>query len=163
MAFVRKQQLEPAREEAKELKAIAESKEGQALEMPNFPGSSLIEIARNVLDGELAGLEGRWDDCVRLLADAVQTQDDQPYMEPPYWFYPVRQSLGAALLRAGRISEAESVYREDLERNPHNGWSLFGLLQSLRAQGKTSEADKVQQEFQDAWAHADVTLTASCF
>jgi hypothetical protein len=73
----------------------------------------------------------------------------------------VRQSLGAALLAAGRAAEA--AYREDLKQNRENGWSLFGLAQSLRAQGKTAEADQVQARFTQAWARADVTLTASRF
>ena len=90
-------------------------------------------------------------------------QDGHWFTEPPPWYYPVRQSLGAALLAAGRPAEAEAVYREDLARNRENGWSLFGLAQSLRAQGKTAEADQVQARFAVAWTRADVTLTASRF
>jgi cytochrome c-type biogenesis protein CcmH/NrfG len=75
----------------------------------------------------------------------------------------VRQSLGAVLLQAGRAGDAEQVYRDDLQRNPGNGWSLFGLAQSLRAQGKTAEAAQIDESFKKAWAQADVTLTASRF
>jgi cytochrome c-type biogenesis protein CcmH/NrfG len=75
----------------------------------------------------------------------------------------VRQSLGAALLQAGRAAEAEAVYREDLRWNPENGWSLFGLAQSLRAQGKTADAASVDARFSRAWARADVLLTSSRF
>jgi hypothetical protein len=96
-------------------------------------------------------------------AQAVKIQDGHWFTEPPPWYYPVRQSLGAALLAAGRPAEAEAVYREDLKQNRENGWSLFGLAQSLRAQGKTAEADQVQARFTQAWARADVTLTASRF
>jgi tetratricopeptide (TPR) repeat protein len=74
---------------------------------------------------------------------------------------PVRHSLGATLLNAGRFGAAEEVYREDLKRLPENGWSLFGLARSLRAQGKAAEAGRVQQDFATAWRHADVRLTAS--
>ena len=97
----------------------------------------------------------------RHFAQAVKIQDGHWFTEPPPWYYPVRQSLGAALLAAGRPAEAEAVYREDLKRNRENGWSLFGLAQSLRAQGKTAEADQVEARFKQAWARADVTLTAS--
>ena len=76
----------------------------------------------------------------RLLRAAVAEQDTHWFTEPPPWYFPVRQSLGAVLLQAGRAREAEQVYREDLRRNPGNGWSLFGLTRSLRAQGKTAEA-----------------------
>jgi hypothetical protein len=71
--------------------------------------------------------------------------------------------LGAALLGARRPSQAEAVYRTDLERHPHNGWALFGLAQSLQAQGKTAEAAEARQAFLEAWKHADVQLTASAF
>jgi TolA-binding protein len=75
----------------------------------------------------------------------------------------VRQSLGEALLKAGRSAEAEQVYREDLKRFPENGWSLYGLAASLRAQGKSAEAAAVEKRFARAWSDADVKLTASRF
>src|SRR5438094_10347705 len=77
-----------------------------------------------------------------------------------------RASAGGArdgLVQAGRTADAERVYREDLERNPGNGWSLFGLAQALRAQGKTADAARAAERFRQAWAQADVTLTASRF
>jgi tetratricopeptide (TPR) repeat protein len=75
----------------------------------------------------------------------------------------VRQSLGAVLLDAGRAADAEAVYREELRRNPANGWSLKGLSLALAAQGKRDEAAKVAQQFDTAWQHADVQLVASTF
>jgi tetratricopeptide (TPR) repeat protein len=163
LAFVRKHKPDEAQRELEAIKKIAASKEAQALEMPNFPGLSLITIAQKILAAETAGLRGNTDQLTGGLEEAVRLQDKLPYMEPPYWYYPVRQSLGAALLRAGRADQAESVYRDDLKRNPNNGWSLFGLLQSLRVQGKTEEASEVEKQFREAWKGADVTLTASGF
>ena len=90
-------------------------------------------------------------------------QDGLNYMEPPPWYYPVRQSLGAVLLAAGRAKEAETVYREDLRRNRENGWSLYGLARSLRAQKRNEEAAAVETRFRKAWAAADVQLAASRF
>jgi tetratricopeptide (TPR) repeat protein len=84
-------------------------------------------------------------------------------MEPPYWHHPVRQIYGDVLLQAGKSAEAEAMYRQDLKRNPANGWSLYGLLASLREQGKTEEANAVEKRFREAWRLADVTLTASRF
>jgi predicted Zn-dependent protease len=84
-------------------------------------------------------------------------------MTPSLFALLVRQALGAALLQAGRAPEAEAVYREDRRRNPENGWSLFGLAQSLRAQGKGADAAVVNARFRRARARADVTLTASRF
>ncbi|MGH9459785.1 MAG: tetratricopeptide repeat protein, partial [Vicinamibacteria bacterium] len=90
-------------------------------------------------------------------------EDGLPYSEPPPWHQPVRHVLGAVLVEAARPAEAELAYRADLEWNRDNGWSLYGLLQSLRMQGKTSDAAEVQEKFERAWARADVSLTSSRF
>ncbi len=121
----------------------------------------LLGIAARVMAGELAAKAGQTDEAIRHLEEAVAGQDRLRYSEPPPWYYPVRQSLGAVLLDAGRPVEAETVYREDLLRNPDNGWSLYGLAQSLHNQEKTAEAKQVKRAFQRAWAQADVTLRAS--
>jgi tetratricopeptide (TPR) repeat protein len=89
---------------------------------------------------------------------AVALQDALSYDEPPAWYYPVRESLGASLLLAGKPAEAEDVFREGVKRPPRNGRMLFGLMESLRAQGKNQAADWVKREFDAAWAKADVTL-----
>ena len=89
---------------------------------------------------------------------AVAAQDALSYDEPPDWYYPARESLGAALLLAGKAAEAETVFREGVRRSPRNGRMLFGLMESLRAQGKNQDADWVKREFDAAWAKADVTL-----
>jgi len=115
------------------------------------------------LAGEIAARRGQTDDAIKDLQEAVRTQDALPYSEPPPWYYPARQSLGAVLIIAGRPAEAEVLYREDLERNPENGWSLFGLAQALRARGAEEQAAEIEKRYQKAWEHADVTLTASRF
>ncbi|MGA2742996.1 MAG: hypothetical protein ABSG65_36865, partial [Bryobacteraceae bacterium] len=89
---------------------------------------------------------------------AVAAQDALGYDEPPDWYYPARESLGAALLLAGKAAEAETVFREGVKRSPRNGRMLFGLMESLRAQGKNQDAEWVKREFDAAWAKADVTL-----
>lgn len=141
------------------LTAIAESENAEALEQPFFHGLSQIQIAHHILAGEKAGLRNEHDAAVAHLQAAVQIQDALPYMEPPYWYYPVRQTLGSVLLNADRYAEAEDVYRQDLDYFPENGWSLHGLAQSLRAQGRTAEARDVQRRFEQAWKHADVQLS----
>jgi tetratricopeptide (TPR) repeat protein len=85
------------------------------------------------------------------------------YIEPPAWHFPVRHYLGAALLDLRRAEEAEAVYREDLRQYPNNGWSLFGMAESLKAQGKAGQAGEAQEYFEEAWQYADVTLDASRF
>jgi tetratricopeptide (TPR) repeat protein len=98
---------------------------------------------------------------VRTLTEAVALEDQLNYDEPADWFFPVRHLLGAELVKLGRGAQAEAVYREDLRRNPENGWSLFGLAQALRAVGKTGEAAPVDARFARAWRGSDVSLAAS--
>jgi tetratricopeptide (TPR) repeat protein len=123
----------------------------------------LLAIATKILDGELAAARGEFDKAEALFREGVKIEDALLYSEPPDWPQPVRHSLGAVLLKAGHPAEAETVYREDLKRHRNNGWALFGLAQSLRAQGKTAEAEQAEHQFREAWAGADTKLTASRF
>ena len=122
-----------------------------------------LRIAVKALEGEIALRGNRPTDAIRHFSAAVKLEDGLAYMEPPTWYYPIRQSLGMALLADRRPAEAERVYREDLERFPRNGWSLFGLVKSLARQGKTAEARRARAEFEAAWKYADVKLTGSRF
>jgi tetratricopeptide (TPR) repeat protein len=136
------------------------------LDQPLFSPNSARDVlapAPLVLGAELAAARGDFDRAIALLERAVRLEDWLVYTEPSEWHYPPRQALGAVLLEAGRPREAETVYWQDLKRNPENGWSLFGLVQALRAQGRTGDADIVEARFQRAWARSDVTLTASRF
>jgi tetratricopeptide (TPR) repeat protein len=146
-----------------ELTALAGREEVQALEQPYFHGLSQVQIAQKILQGEVAGMQGDQAATIASLREAVALQDALPYMEPPYWYYPVRQSLGEALLRAGRAAEAESVFQDDLAYFAENGWSLHGLAKSLRAQGRHREANNAQWRFERAWQHADIQLAQEAF
>lgn len=126
-------------------------------------GKTALLIAVQALSGEIAVRRGEVDAAVTHFEKAVKIEDAGLYFEPPKWYYPVRHSLGAALLKAGRYAEAEKVYRKDLRRFPENGWALFGLTQALRAQGKKDEATATEARFRKAWPDTDVTLTASRF
>ncbi len=162
-AFTAKGQLAEAARELGELEAILKSVPPERTVAFFFRAQNMLQMAANVLAGEMAAKAGDGASAERLLRAAVAEQDTHWFTEPPPWYFPVRQSLGAVLLQAGRAGDAELVYREDLRRNPDNGWSLFGLAQSLRAQGKTAEAAQVDERFKKAWAQADVTLSASRF
>jgi tetratricopeptide (TPR) repeat protein len=96
---------------------------------------------------------------VAHLRRAVELQDALGYMEPPEWHYTTRTSLGAALLRQGKNEEAEAVFRKDLELNPRNAFSLFGLLQSVEKQAKTSSVEWVKKEFAEAWKHSNMNMS----
>jgi len=129
----------------------------------NQPARRLLELAAAVLAGDIAARRGDGETALRELRRAVVLEDALPYTEPPSWYFPVRQWLGAALLAGGQADEAVAIYREDLRRNPDNGWSLFGLAKGLRARGDGRDAAATERRFRTAWARADVTLTASRF
>ncbi|MGF1670567.1 MAG: tetratricopeptide repeat protein, partial [Balneolaceae bacterium] len=120
-------------------------------------------IAENILAGEIAAADRRYADAEQFLREAARLEDTLPYSEPEPWPIPARHVLGAVLLEAGRAADAEIVYREALQDHPENGWSLFGLMQSLQAQGKTAEAEKARRDFEKAWERSDVYLRASRF
>ncbi len=133
----------------------------------NNPARHVLSIARHQLAGEIAYREGRTDDAVAALREAVRLEDALKYNEAPDWIQPVRHTLGGVLLGAGRIAEAEEVYRADLVKNPENGWALYGLARCLRARGADAgagaEARAVEARFKKAWRRADVTLETTCF
>ena len=115
------------------------------------------------LDARIAQARGEFDLAVKFWQQAVAAADRLPYDEPPVWFYPVRESLGATLLAADKAPEAERVFREDLEKHPRNARSLFGLQAALAKQGRESEAVLVQSEFDAAWKNADTKLVLEDF
>jgi tetratricopeptide (TPR) repeat protein len=124
-------------------------------------GRAVFSIAAAALAGEILYHEGKVDEALAQLRAAVRGEDSLPYVEPPDWMQPMRHILGATLMDAGRYAEADAVYREDLVRHPENGWSLYGLSQSLRKQKKMAESTAIAARFQAAWKYADIKLTAS--
>lgn len=123
----------------------------------------MVSLAANAMAGEIAASEKQWEDAIHYLENAVNLQDNLFYAEPSPWHYPVRHSLGAVLLDAARPEQAEDVYRDDLKMWPANGWSLYGLMRSLRMQGRDDEARLVEKQYIKAFARADVALTATRF
>ncbi len=161
LAFAKKGQLEDADIELSALKKIATD---PALKVPLFSqntGDTILALAPEMLAGEIAAGRKDYAAAIAHLDRAVRQEDSLVYTEPTEYHYPVRQLLAAVLLDAGRAREAETVYWEDLRRNPDNGWSLQGLTRALRAQGKDTAA--VDARFKKAWANADVTLSGSRF
>ena len=121
----------------------------------------IFAVASKVLDAKLEVANGDTGKAIAELTEAVALEDAFAYDEPPAWFLPSRESLGGVLLRAGKFEEAEQVFRADLERNSRNPRSLFGLMESLKAQNKNDSVQMVQSEFEQAWKNADVKLNAS--
>jgi tetratricopeptide (TPR) repeat protein len=157
VAYAAKGKLAEARTALDTVKAI------DAATPADAPEKTPISIAPHALMGEIATRSGKLDEGIAHFREALKIEDAGLYFEPPKWYYPIRESLGAALLKAGRNAEAEAVYRDDLKRFPENGWSLFGLAAALKAQGKSADAAAVEQRFSKAWSAADVKLMASRF
>ena len=160
-AYAQKGDLDSARAEHAKLVPLRDETDITLLDSIYYPATVLLTIADALVQGEIAMAEGKHDEAIAHFRLAVETQDELPYIEPPFWYYPTRHTLGKALLTSSDAAGAEEVYREDLERFPRNGWALYGLIQSLEAQDK--DASEYQQRFDKIWAQADVTLTASRF
>lgn len=125
--------------------------------------ATILKIAASILHGELAAAANDYQHAIAHLHKAVKLEDSLNYSEPKDWYLPPRQVLGSLLLATDKAKEAEDVYRQDLAYHPQNGWSLFGLMSSLRDQGKQSDADSVRRQFEEIWRDADVTLTDTKF
>jgi hypothetical protein len=123
----------------------------------------VFHVAALMMQARIADAGGHADDAIALLRRAADAEDALAYDEPSDWFFPVRHVLGARLLAAAQPAAAEAVYRADLERNPHNGWSLHGLALALSAQHKTTAAATVSKQYELAWQHADVQPSASAY
>ncbi|HEY9230452.1 MAG TPA: tetratricopeptide repeat protein, partial [Gemmatimonadaceae bacterium] len=134
-----------------------------AAAFPEGDNKTALLIAERALVGEIELRRGALSAAIRSFQSAAMLEDRMAYNEPPVWYYPMRHSLGKALMLAKRYKEAETAYRQDLERFPENGWSLYGLAQALKSSGRTREAQTVLDRFNKAWANADVKLTASRF
>ena len=161
VAFSTDGALEEARGEAAMIAELNATNDFQFLLDWAVPAPDLLRIARHVLEGRVAQSEGDFDRAVQEFEVAVEIQDTLPYMEPPYWYYPVRQSLGAALTSAGRVDEAIQVYRQSLVNYPNNGWALYGLAEAYTEAGDDLGASETRKLFEKAWAEDGMALDLS--
>jgi tetratricopeptide (TPR) repeat protein len=131
----------------------------EAMIGPRNKASDAMRVGVAVAEARIAAAKGEKEKAIERWQEAVKLQDSLPYNEPADWYYPVRESLGAALLSAGKAAEAEQVFRQDLRDNPRNPRSLFGLQEALKSQGKTADSMWVTGQFEKAWKDADSKLT----
>jgi len=160
LAYAAKGALDSAAIERDSLAAIAKAMPPEAMANLNSM-RALLQVGERHLTAELAAGHKRTDEAVEALRAGIAIEDELIYDEPTAWALPLRQQLGALLLSAGRAKQAEVAYREDLVRYPNNGWSLHGLAESLKAQGRTKEAAAIDAQFRKAWVRADVKLAAA--
>jgi tetratricopeptide (TPR) repeat protein len=151
VGFARKGELDDSRREISTLASLEKTGDFKQLTDEGVPGREIVRTARAVASGRLADASGDMKGAIIAYEEAVAVQDSLPYMEPPYWYYPVRQSLGVALLRAGRSAEAEQVFRESLARTPSNGWALRGLIEVYRQRGDAKALAAAQKRFANTW------------
>ena len=162
MAFVAKEQLNNAETELAELDKLRNNKEIDNLAIWGINSAGqLLKISYEVLAGEIAAKKKNYTLAISHLKKGVELENALRYDEPPTWFYPVRQNLGAVLIEAGQFADAEKIYLEDLDDIPENGWALFGLYQSLSFQNKFKEAEDVKKRFDEAWKNSDIQLKSS--
>ncbi|MFN4225324.1 MAG: tetratricopeptide repeat protein [Hyphomonas sp.] len=161
VALARTGKPEAAVAEADALAGLKDTVQIGFLDANDYPASVLLNIAHQLLSGEIAQASGNSKEAISHYEAAVGLQDTLPYMEPPFWYYPTRQSLGKALMEAQRYTDAEAVYRRDLKEYPHNGWSMAGLAGALEKQGKKTEAMHLREHFEHVWMHADVEIDSS--
>lgn len=162
MAFLGKNDLSHAKKEIANLKRLAADTTLQHLTVWDINTTAdLVRIAVKVSLATLAAKQHQLDTSISLLKEAVAIEDDLNYNEPPDWFFSVRHYLGAILLKAGKYSEAEKVYRQDLRTWRKNGWALMGLHNSLMLQKKSDEAQKIKSAFDESWQYADVSIASS--
>ncbi|HUM11646.1 MAG TPA: hypothetical protein VLT82_11905 [Myxococcaceae bacterium] len=144
----------------RELRALATKLPPDLIAGQN-PASAMCRLGADAIEARVAERARTWKPALAAWRRAVIQEDGFAYNEPADWFYPMRHYLGAALLEAKKPKEAEAVYREDLRRNPNNGWALHGLAASLAAQGRKDEASVARRKFEEAWKDADIKLTRS--
>jgi tetratricopeptide (TPR) repeat protein len=151
VAQAAKGDLDAARAEAAQIAGINQSADFEMLLAWAVPVPDVLRLARHVLEGRIAQAEGNFDQAIREFEVAVRIQDSLPYLEPEYWYYPVRQSLGATLLMAGRAEEAAAVFQAALIDAPNNGWALYGLMEAQRALGDEVGAAASAKLLEQAW------------
>ena len=163
LAFAAHGRVSDAEREFARFQELQKSERVRMMDNPYFPGTKILAVGEHVIAGKLAGASNQPEEMVKHLRAAVNAERALSYMEPPYWYYAAKLSLGAALLKTGKPADAEKVFRETLKDLPENGWPLFGLEHSLRAQGKVTEAGQVAKQFKRAWKHADTKLDLGWF
>jgi len=151
VGYARKGLLSEGRREVAALERIEKSADFAPIAAWNVPAREIVQTARAVARGRLLDAGGDLPGAAEAYREAIAIQDKLPYMEPPYWYYPVRQSLGVVLLRSGQLDAAEQVFRESLARIPSNGWALRGLIEVYRERGDAAALAATQKRFETTW------------
>ena len=150
IAYVAQGDHSAANSEANAIAAL-EGGDFTLLKASGVPAQDVLKLARTVIEARVAQRQGDKAAAIERFEQAAVLQDGLPYMEPPYWYYPVRQSLAVALMQAGQLDEAEEQFQRALKRAPSNGWSWYGLAQLYKARGKADQASKLEADLANMW------------
>jgi tetratricopeptide (TPR) repeat protein len=150
-AFAARRDVAAATAESDAIAALQRTADFSLLDASGVPAQEVLRLAGTVIRARVAQAQGDFKTAVERFEEAAAIQDALPYTEPPFWYYPVRQSLAAALLQAGRLSEAEDQFLLALKRAPANGWSYYGLSQLYKARGDAAGADRAEAELAKTW------------
>jgi tetratricopeptide (TPR) repeat protein len=150
IAYAAQGDFKAANAEANAIAAL-ESGDFTLLKSSGVPAQDVLALARTVIEARVAQRQGDKAAAIERFERAAALQDGLPYMEPPYWYYPVRQSLAVALMQAGRLDEAEEQFQRALKRAPGNGWSWYGLAELYKARGKADQASKLEADLAKTW------------
>jgi len=151
IAQARKNDLAAARAETEAIAALDAKADYKPYEPWGVPAKAIVQTARMVATGRIADAAGDLDGAAKAYQEAVALQDSLSYTEPPYWYYPVRQSLGGVLLRQGKLDDAEKAFRDSLARVRNNGWSLAGLTEVYRKKGDKNGEAAAKRAYAKAW------------
>ncbi len=151
IAYVAQRDFGAATAEANAIETLERTADFSLLKTAGIPASDVLELARSVIEGRVALAQGDANKAIERFEQAAALQETLPYMEPPYWYYPVRQSLAVALMQAGRLDDAEGQFRRALARAPNNGWSYYGLAELYRTRGDAEAARKAEAELAKIW------------
>ncbi|UWX54966.1 hypothetical protein NYZ99_19965 [Maribacter litopenaei] len=162
MAYLGKNQISKANLELRELRKIAENEKLKEITIWDINTVyDLVQIAHKVLNSQLLLSEGKEDESIQVLREAIAIEDGLNYNEPPDWFFSVRHYLGHAQLSAGRFDDAILTYQEDLERLPKNGWALKGLELAYKGKNETEKESETGRAFSKSWEYADISINSS--
>ena len=159
VAFARAGKHDAAAAEAAAIQSLIDTADFTGVEEQYLPARDLLGIARHVIAARVEQAKGNFEAAEQDLRIAVALQDGLPYMEPPYWYYPVRQSLGGVLMQQGKAADAVEVFRQALAQQPRNGWALWGLLKAEEAAGAKDGAATTAAAFEKAWVGDRTLLT----
>jgi tetratricopeptide (TPR) repeat protein len=149
VAHAARHDLAAATAEANDIETLERTADFSLLK--GVPAQTVLKLARTVVQARIAQARGDTKVAIENFEQAAALQDSLPYMEPPYWYYPVRQSLAAALLQAGKFDEAEEQFRRALQRAPNNGWSHYGLSELYKARSDIDGVAREEGELMKSW------------